>query len=109
MNGYGERTGNADLIPIAANLVLKMGADCLPEGAVEHLTEVAHYVAEVANVAPGLAPALRGPLRVHAQGRAARERRGAARARPTSTCRPSRSGTGAAWSRATWAARRPCA
>ena len=52
MNGYGERTGNADLIPIAANLVLKMDADCLPDGAVERLTEVAHYVAEVANVAP---------------------------------------------------------
>ena len=52
VNGYGERTGNADLVPIAANLVLKMGADCLPQGAVEHLTEVAHYVAEVANVAP---------------------------------------------------------
>ena len=52
VNGYGERTGNADLIPIAANLVLKMGAECLPEGAVEHLTEVAHYVAEVANLAP---------------------------------------------------------
>ena len=52
VNGYGERTGNADLVPIAANLVLKMDADCLPEGAVEHLTEVAHYVAEVANVAP---------------------------------------------------------
>jgi 2-isopropylmalate synthase len=52
VNGYGERTGNADLIPIAANLVLKMGADCLPDGSVERLTEVAHYVAEVANVAP---------------------------------------------------------
>ncbi|HEX6332249.1 MAG TPA: citramalate synthase [Actinomycetota bacterium] len=52
VNGYGERTGNADLIPIAANLVLKMGADCLPDGAVERLTEVSHYVAEVANVAP---------------------------------------------------------
>ncbi len=52
VNGYGERTGNADLIPIAANLVLKMGAECLPDGAVERLTEVAHYVAEVANVAP---------------------------------------------------------
>ena len=52
VNGYGERTGNADLIPIAANLILKMGADCLPEGAVQRLTEVAHYVAEVANVAP---------------------------------------------------------
>jgi 2-isopropylmalate synthase len=52
VNGYGERTGNADIVPIAANLILKMGADCLPEGAVERLTEVAHYVAEVANVAP---------------------------------------------------------
>jgi len=53
VNGYGERTGNADLIPIAADLALKMGAsDALPEGAVEHLTELAHYVAEVANVAP---------------------------------------------------------
>ena len=53
INGYGERTGNADLIPIAADLVLKMGAaDALPTGAVEHLTDLAHYVAEVANVAP---------------------------------------------------------
>jgi 2-isopropylmalate synthase len=52
VNGYGERTGNADLIPIAANLALKMGAEVLPGGAIERLTEVAHYVAEVANVAP---------------------------------------------------------
>jgi 2-isopropylmalate synthase len=53
INGYGERTGNADLISIAADLMLKMGAvDALPDGAVEHLTELAHYVAEVANVAP---------------------------------------------------------
>ena len=53
INGYGERTGNADLVPITADLVLKMGvADVLPVGAVEHLTELAHYVAEVANLAP---------------------------------------------------------
>jgi 2-isopropylmalate synthase len=52
VNGYGERTGNADLIPIAANLILKMGVECLPEGSVERLTELSHYVAEVANVAP---------------------------------------------------------
>jgi 2-isopropylmalate synthase len=52
VNGYGERTGNADLIPIAANLSLKMGTECLPDGSIERLTEVAHYVAEVANVAP---------------------------------------------------------
>jgi 2-isopropylmalate synthase len=53
INGYGERTGNADLIPLSADLVLKMGAtNALPEGAVEHLTELAHYVAEIANLAP---------------------------------------------------------
>jgi 2-isopropylmalate synthase len=53
VNGYGERTGNADIVPISADLVLKMGAaDALPAGAVEHLTELAHYVAEVANLPP---------------------------------------------------------
>jgi len=52
INGYGERTGNADLIPIAANLTLKMGIECLPPGSLERLTEVAHYVAEVANLPP---------------------------------------------------------
>ncbi len=52
VNGYGERTGNADLVPIAANLALKMGAECLPAGSIGRLTEVAHYVAEVANIAP---------------------------------------------------------
>jgi 2-isopropylmalate synthase len=52
INGYGERTGNADLIPISANLALKMGVtDALPAGAIERLSELAHYVAEVANVA----------------------------------------------------------
>jgi 2-isopropylmalate synthase len=51
INGYGERTGNADLIPITADLVLKMGAEeALPEGAVGHLTELAHFVAEIANL-----------------------------------------------------------
>ena len=53
INGYGERTGNADLVPITADLMLKMGAsDALPEGAVGHLTELAHYVADIANLAP---------------------------------------------------------
>jgi 2-isopropylmalate synthase len=53
INGYGERTGNADLIPLAADLVLKMGAsEALPDGALEHLTELSHYVADIANLAP---------------------------------------------------------
>ncbi len=52
INGYGERTGNADLVPVIANLTLKMGIDVLPEGSVKRLTEVAHFVSEVANVIP---------------------------------------------------------
>ena len=32
INGYGERTGNADLITSAANLELKLGMKVLPEG-----------------------------------------------------------------------------
>jgi 2-isopropylmalate synthase len=53
VNGYGERTGNADIVPITADLVLKMGAaDAVPRGSVEHLTELAHYVAEIANLSP---------------------------------------------------------
>jgi 2-isopropylmalate synthase len=52
INGYGERTGNADLVPIAANLALKVGAEPLPPASVERLTELAHYVAELANLTP---------------------------------------------------------
>jgi 2-isopropylmalate synthase len=52
INGYGERTGNADLVPIAANLALKMGARALPPESLGRLAELSHYVAEVANVAP---------------------------------------------------------
>jgi 2-isopropylmalate synthase len=49
INGYGERVGNCDLVPIMANLELKMGITCLPEGRLAHLTAVAHHVAELVN------------------------------------------------------------
>ncbi len=49
INGYGERVGNCDLVPIMANLELKMGIKCLPEGRLEHLTSVAHHIAELVN------------------------------------------------------------
>lgn len=52
INGYGERVGNCDLVPIMANLELKMGITCLPEGRLEHLTSVAHHVAELVNFTP---------------------------------------------------------
>ena len=49
INGYGERVGNCDLVPIMANLELKMGIRCLPDGHLAHLTSVAHHVAELVN------------------------------------------------------------
>ena len=49
INGYGERVGNCDLVPIVANLELKMGIQALPEGRLERLTSVAHHVAELVN------------------------------------------------------------
>ncbi|HJP66449.1 MAG TPA: citramalate synthase [Actinomycetota bacterium] len=52
VNGYGERCGNADIGVIAANLGLKLGRPSLPLGSVARLTELSHYVAEVANVVP---------------------------------------------------------
>jgi 2-isopropylmalate synthase len=52
INGYGERVGNCDLVPIIANLELKMGISCLPDGRLEHLSAVAHHVAELVNFTP---------------------------------------------------------
>jgi 2-isopropylmalate synthase len=51
INGVGERCGNVNLISVIANLELKMGYKCLPEGNLAHLYEVSHFVSEVANVA----------------------------------------------------------
>ncbi len=52
VNGYGERTGNADLIAVVANLQLKLGRQVLPEGLLRESTRIAHAVAEVTNVPP---------------------------------------------------------
>ena len=52
LNGYGERTGNADLVSVVANLELKLGRSMLPEGRLRDATRVAHAVAEVTNVPP---------------------------------------------------------
>ena len=49
INGYGERVGNCDLVPIIANLSLKLGVKTLPEECMEKLTSVAHHVAELVN------------------------------------------------------------
>jgi 2-isopropylmalate synthase len=52
INGYGERCGNANLCSIIPDLELKLGRQCLPEGSLARLADVAHFVAEVANLAP---------------------------------------------------------
>ncbi|MBM3249539.1 MAG: citramalate synthase [Candidatus Omnitrophica bacterium] len=50
INGYGERCGNADLIPIIANLQIKMGFNCLEQQKLKELTRVSHFVSEVSNM-----------------------------------------------------------
>ncbi len=52
INGVGERCGNANLISVIANLELKMGYKCLPEGSLARLYDLSHFVSEVANVTP---------------------------------------------------------
>jgi 2-isopropylmalate synthase len=51
-NGYGERTGNADLVTVIGNLSLKMGVRTIPPERLERLTAVAHHVAEIVNLPP---------------------------------------------------------
>ena len=52
INGYGERCGNANLCSIIPDLKLKMGIDCVTDEQLAKLTEVSHYVSEVANLIP---------------------------------------------------------
>jgi 2-isopropylmalate synthase len=52
VNGYGERTGNANLMTVIPDLQLKMGITCLPEGRIERLTAVSRHVAELVNLPP---------------------------------------------------------
>ena len=51
INGYGERVGNCDLVPVIANLSLKMGIDTIGEDNLKNLTSVAHRVADLVNFA----------------------------------------------------------
>ncbi len=51
-NGYGERAGNANLMSIIPALELKMGRHAIGRERLRLLTEVSHFVAEIANIAP---------------------------------------------------------
>ncbi len=55
VNGIGERTGNANLITIVADLQLKMGYDILAPERLARLTETAHLLDELLNRTPNAA------------------------------------------------------
>ncbi len=52
VNGYGERTGNANLMTVVPDLELKLGIRCLPEGRIGRLTAVSRHIAELVNLPP---------------------------------------------------------
>jgi 2-isopropylmalate synthase len=52
VNGYGERTGNANLMTVIPDLTLKLGVATLPDGHLDRLTVVSHRVAELVNLPP---------------------------------------------------------
>ncbi len=51
INGYGERCGNANLVSVVSNLVLKLGLEALPESSIQQFSELSRTVAELANLA----------------------------------------------------------
>jgi 2-isopropylmalate synthase len=51
-NGYGERTGNANLFTIVANLQLKKNLHVVPDDSLAEMTRIAHAISEVTNIAP---------------------------------------------------------
>ncbi len=52
MNGFGERTGNMNLVSLIPALTLKMGYETIPVKQINKLMESAHYFYEVANISP---------------------------------------------------------
>ena len=52
INGYGERCGNANLCSVIANIELKLGMTSIGKENLKHLTDVSHYVSELANLVP---------------------------------------------------------
>ena len=52
MNGIGERTGNANLVSVIANLQLKMDRQVVAPEQLARLTETAHFVDEMLNRIP---------------------------------------------------------
>jgi 2-isopropylmalate synthase len=51
-NGYGERSGNANLFSVVAGLQLKKGKPVLDGDGITEMTRIAHAISEVTNVTP---------------------------------------------------------
>ncbi len=50
INGYGERTGNCNLVPVIANLSLKMGYETVERENLSLLSPIASTIAELVNM-----------------------------------------------------------
>lgn len=52
INGFGERCGNANLISLVPNLVVRLGCTCLRPDALRELKAVSEFVYEMADIRP---------------------------------------------------------
>ncbi|HPU12921.1 MAG TPA: citramalate synthase [Aeromicrobium sp.] len=52
INGYGERTGNADLVTTVANLEFKLGMEVMPTDSLADATRISHAISEITNYPP---------------------------------------------------------
>ncbi|MEI2777520.1 MAG: citramalate synthase [Tetrasphaera sp.] len=52
INGYGERTGNANLVTVVANLQIKQGRELIDSHRLAEATRISHAISEITNVAP---------------------------------------------------------
>ena len=52
INGYGERTGNADLVTVVSNLQLKLGQEVVEPDRLRQALHLSHAISEVTNVVP---------------------------------------------------------
>ena len=52
INGYGERTGNANLVTVVANLQIKQGRELIDPHRLAEATRISHAISEITNVTP---------------------------------------------------------
>ncbi|HRW18955.1 MAG TPA: citramalate synthase [Dermatophilaceae bacterium] len=52
VNGYGERTGNANILTVISNLQVKQGMPLVAPERLREATRIAHAISEVTNVPP---------------------------------------------------------